>query len=79
MLIIRVDRTNFNVVTRQIEKVHQDRSFTAGDQETSIASLEGAPDLEEREVHNFGEFGHDTEILSSNVDFADNLVYSDIL
>ena len=28
VLIIRVDRTNFDVVTRQIEKVHRGRSFT---------------------------------------------------
>ena len=33
VLIIRVDRTNFDVVTRQIEKVHRGRSFPPGDQE----------------------------------------------
>ena len=33
VLIIRVDRTNFDVVTRQVEKVHQDRIYTPGDQE----------------------------------------------
>ena len=29
-----------------------------------------------REVHNFGEFGHNTEIVNGNMDFAVILVYS---
>ena len=40
VLIIRVNRTNFDVVTRQIVKVHRDRIFTAvlGTKESEIVS-----------------------------------------
>ena len=38
VLIIRVDRTNFDVVTRQIEKVHRGRCFPRGDREFGLTA-----------------------------------------
>ena len=48
-------------------------------QDQSTSSPHKMSRLVLREVHNFGEFGHNTEIVSGNMDFAVISVYSDNL